>query len=73
MKILKMEKKEKEAIFEAHYKNKYETHTKERIFLLEPENSHRKIFLIVYMTLERDWKGSQKEAERIIYSARLVK
>jgi len=73
MEILEMEKKDNEAIFEGRYKNKYETHTKERVFLLEPENSHRKIFLIVYMTLEKDWKGLQNEAAKIINSARLIK
>lgn len=73
MEILKIEKKDNEAVFEAKYKGKYETHTKEKIFLLEPEDSQRKIFLIVFMTLEKDWKGLEKDGERIINSAGLIK
>jgi len=74
MEIIKPEIKDNENVFEAKYRkqDRYDTHSKEKILLLEPENEKRKVYLIAVITLDRDWQEFTEEADEIINSAQLV-
>ena len=74
MEIIKSEIKDNENVFEAKYRkqDRYDTHSKEKILLLEPEDEKRKVYLIAVITLDRDWQEFTEEADEIINSAQLV-
>jgi hypothetical protein len=75
MKVIKSEIKDSEDVFEAKYRkqDRYDTHSKEKIILLEPEGEKRKVYSIAVITLDRDWQEFTEEAEEIINSVQLIK
>jgi hypothetical protein len=75
MEIIKSEIKGSEDVFEAKYRkqDRYDTHSKEKIILLEPEGEKRKVYSIAVITLDRDWQEFAEEAEEIINSVQLIK
>lgn len=72
MEVFEKEEREKEFVFEARYENKYINHSKEKMLTLPPEGEKKTVFLIAYLTFERDWEDLKKEADEIINSAQLI-
>lgn len=71
MEILNLKEGQMEIIFEGKYENKYSTHSLEKMILLEGKENN-KIFLIAYLSLERDWGKLKEEGGKIISSAQLL-
>ena len=74
MEIIKLEIEVNIAIFEAKYQklDRYDTYSKEKILLGEEKEGKRKVYLIAFVTFEKDWAGFEKEADEIIQSIQLV-
>lgn len=74
MELIKPEVKTTEVIFEAKYKkvDRYNLHSKEKILLLEEKEGKRKVYLIAFVTFDKNWQEFEKEAEEIISSVQFV-
>jgi hypothetical protein len=74
MKIVKSEVGERGLTFEAKYRKegKPTLYSRERFIALQPEEGKKKVFLVEFITFDKDWEGFEKEAEEILNSATIV-
>lgn len=70
--VLKIEKKEKETIFEAKYKRKIDFHLKGKILFSKIDQEKTKVFLVTFVAPEEDWEKVKDEAEKMISLAQLL-
>ena len=66
--------KKETAIFEAKYEKpeRLEIYSKEKILIVAPEQSNKKVFLVVLLSFGADWEELQREADEILHSVHLV-
>ncbi len=72
MEIIELENKNSEIIFEAMYKKieHSELHSKEKMIL--PDQKEKKVYIVAFITFDKDWQELEEEANNIIDSVKLV-
>lgn len=71
MKVMNLEIKDEEAVFEAKYQktDRYSIHSKEKIVLIETTEDKKKMGLMAFIVFDKNWPDFKEQADFVINSA----